>query len=135
MKHVIHRKSATIALLSLTILTACSSDSDSEPVDFSGNYSLSATALTEFDTNGGTCGDGSGNMTIADGMLTGSVLSTNGNLFDVTGTVTESGDITGGFGQSGQLVVNFSGALNATGGTGTWEDLLECSGTWDAVKE
>ena len=122
----------TGCILISTVLVACSSDSDDPDLD--GTYSISATALTDVDINGGTCGDGSGEMTVTEGVLGGSVLSTNGNLYDISGSVTSSGEITGGFAQSGQLVVDVVGTLDGSEGSGTWVDALECEGTWESIK-
>ncbi len=73
-------------------------------------------------------------MTVTDGVLGGSVLSTNGNLYEISGSVSSAGEITGGFAQSGQLVVDVIGTLNGSEGSGTWVDALECEGTWVSTK-
>jgi len=122
----------------MSLLTACGGASSSgspsiaDPLD--GNYYLAATSLTETDINGGTCGDGSGTLNVIDETLGGNILTTNGELFDIVGTIDSSGRVTGGFAQSGQNAARFEGSISGSRGTGTWNDLYECSGTWEAIK-
>ena len=101
--------------------------------DLNGDYTLTAPAVTEFDVNGGTCGDGSGTLTLTDGVISGSALSTNGLAFELNGNVADDGVVSGGFAFSGENVVMFVGAIVGTTGSGTWEDEFECMGTWEAL--
>ncbi len=136
-------KFAGIALAGF--LAACGSDDDDAAdvtgeivpdaqvaADLNGDYSLSAPATTEFDINGGTCGDGLGTLTLVDGVISGTAVSTNGLVFDLNGNVADDGVVSGGFALSGELVVTFVGSIDGTTGSGTWVDQFECMGTWEA---
>jgi len=117
------------------LVVACGGSSDPVlPAYTDGDYDLTATATTDLDINGGTCGDGTGTMTLSEGVISGSALSTNGNTFDITGNIAADGTVEGGFAVSGELAVNFEGSVTGTEGSGTWKDLLECEGTWSVVK-
>lgn len=109
-------------------------DTSDVAVVLNGEYSIEATASTRFDNTGGTCGDATGTMTITDNVMTGSVLTTNGNMLEVEGTVTENGEVVGGFAQGRIAVATFTGTISGTSGSGDWEDNFECVGTWTAEK-
>ena len=115
---------ASLSLVLCVALQACSSSDDDDefrlPLD--GDYLIEATATTEFDSMGGTCGDAAGTMTLADNELTGTVLSTNGFSLDIQGSVTDSGEVTGGFAQGNNTVATFNGTFDLTSGSGDWEE-------------
>jgi len=113
------------------LLTSCGSGSQTA-LDLDGIYNISAIATTEFAANGGTCGDATGLMTIENSELSGSVLSTNGSVFNISGNVAADGSVTGGFAQAGENAATFEGNFTANAATGTWFDIFECMGTWEA---
>jgi len=122
-----------LSCLALSLISACGGGSD-EVVVVDGEYSVEATALTQFDINGGTCGDASGAMTLTDNILEGSILTTNGNNLQVEGTVSENGEVAGGFALGGNAVATFTGSFSGNSGSGDWEDNFECVGTWTAER-
>lgn len=132
-------KIANVLLLSV-LLSACTGDDDPvvEPpfvvTDLDGDYALSAPSTTEFDTNGGACGDGSGSLNIDNGTITGTATTDAGLSFDVSGTVDGMGQVNGGFALSTRIVVTFDGAFEGTRGSGNWVDEFECRGTLTATK-
>jgi len=125
------------------LLAACGSDDDDGDgqivpdaqvaADLDGDYSLTAPATTEFGTDGGECGDGSGTLTLTDGVISGTAVSTGGLVFDLTGNVADDGAVSGGFALSGENVVMFVGTIADDTGSGTWEDNFGCMGTWGAT--
>jgi len=124
----------TSIVLIAGLSVSCSSG-NTEPISLNvdGTYDISAVATTELDVNGGTCGDASGALMIDNSEISGSVLSTNGHVFDLSGSVTSSGVVTGGFAQSGQSAASFEGAFSGDRASGTWSDVFECVGTWEAI--
>jgi len=124
----------TIAIL--PFLTACGSDNESpvnqDAADLNGEYNIVATSTTVFDVNGGTCGDATGTMTVTENEISGSVLSTNGVSLDIEGTISDDGNVVGGFAQGGNTIANFTGNISGTTGNGGWEDNFQCTGTWTA---
>ena len=67
-------KIVSVALLT-GLLFACSSDDDEVVIDVTGDYTISTRSFTEFAANNVPCGDGEGTVAIADGTISGSVLS------------------------------------------------------------
>ena len=124
-------KGLSIAVLASLAVSCGGGDSDP---NFDGSYSLAAVSTTTFDVNGGQCGDASGAVLIEDSQMSGSVLTTNGTVFDVSGSITSAGSVTGGFAQSGQNAVTFDGSVSGNQGSGTWTDIFECTGTWTLTK-
>jgi len=122
------------------LLVACGSDDDDDgqivaqvAADLDGDYNLTAPATTAFGTDGGQCGDGSGTLTLTDGAISGTAVSTGGLVFDLNGNVTDDGNVTGGFALSGENVVMFTGLVADSVASGSWEDNFGCLGTWEAT--
>ncbi len=133
---------STIALTAILALAACSSNDDSDDAvnadtaEFvlpAGAFTIEAIATTEFDSNGGTCGDATGEITITENALRGNVLSSNGFTLGVDGTLSDTGDVTGGFAQGSNTIASFSGQFTETSGSGIWTDNFDCTGTWTAA--
>jgi len=115
-------------------LLACSSDDDEVVIDLTGDYTITTRSFTEFAANNVPCGDGEGTVTIADGTISGSVLSDDGTQFNVTGTVEPNGTVDGGFALSSETVANFEGSFTTDFvGFGSWEDNAGCDGAWQAI--
>jgi len=129
------------AVATISLISACSSSDDDDDIladvvagviETDGEYSIEAIATTLLDSDGGTCGDATGTMTVSDNQISGSVTSTNGLLFNVNGSVSDDGDVIGGFAAGGQTLVNFSGTIEDASGSGDWQDNFDCVGTWTA---
>ena len=115
------------------LLFACSSDDDEVVIDVTGDYTISTRSFTEFAANNVPCGDGEGTVTIADGTISGSVLSGEAQ-FNVTGTVESNGTVDGGFALSSETVANFEGSFTTDFvGFGSWVDNAGCNGAWQAL--
>ena len=125
-------KIVSVALLT-GFLFACSSDDDEVVIDVTGDYTISTRSFTEFAANNVPCGDGEGTVTIADGTISGSVLSGEAQ-FNVTGTVESNGTVDGGFALSSETVANFEGSFTTDFvGFGSWVDNAGCNGAWQAL--
>jgi len=129
-------KTTSIFVLS-GILISCGGGSSATQatLNLDGTYDISAIATTDFSINGGTCGDATGLMTITNSQLGGSVLSTNGSVFGISGEVSSDGSVTGGFAQAGENAATFEGSFSEGISNGTWTDIFQCMGTWEAVPE
>lgn len=127
------RRVISIALLA-GFLSACDSNDDGADIVLDGDYSFTAPTTVRFDNTGAECGDGSGTLTVTNGVITGSAVSTSGVTFELSGDVTPAGEVTGGFAVSGENAASFEGSFNGATGSGTWEDRFQCLGTWDATK-
>lgn len=128
------------SILLVGLLAACGSDDDDDgqivaqvAADLDGDYTLTAPATTAFDTDGGECSDGSGTLTLTDGVISGTVVTTGVLVFDLNGNVTDDGNVTGGFALSGENIVMFTGSIDDGTGSGSWEDNFGCLGTWEAT--
>jgi len=114
-------------------LYGCSSDDSALGIDLTGDYSISAPPFTELSSDGTLCGRAEGSLTIADNVISGSVVS-GGLQFNVTGTVEPDGEVTGGFALSEQTVVDFEGSFGSDSvGFGSWVDNAGCDGAWQAL--
>lgn len=123
--------------LLVAILTGCGSDSSSsssEPIDYDGAYNMSALSTTKLDYKGEPCGNAFGTMYIDDSEVSGRLIDTWGQTYNLIGDVSRSGDVIGGFAVSGTNIATFEGHLSGDTGRGTWEDIGQCEGTWEATK-
>ena len=140
-------KTTTILLAGITAITmtACGGGSSSNTnngggdtsIDYSGEYQIIATSNTDYASNGLRCRGADGTLYVDDNyQLSGNVLSDWDDYYNITGDVTDSGYIQGGFARSydPDLVATFDGQLTSTGGYGQWEDRLNCAGTWEASR-
>jgi len=107
-------------------------DSD---VDHSGAYQLKVTSDVA-ETPIAYCSGASGEMSIADGNITGTVLSDLNDRYFISGTVNDSGAISAGLAvvEGGENIAYYTGQLTPTGGSGKWEDEMGCHGSWTATK-
>jgi hypothetical protein len=129
------RASAVAIFVSALILAGCGgSGSSSSVADFNGNYNLAATSTTAKDIFGGVCGNAAGTMIATDGRLSGTLIDTWGNMFGILGEVDSKGTVSGGFALSEGNVATFSGTISGNTATGTWTDIYQCAGDWQATK-
>ena len=117
----------------LASVFSCSSDDSDPVVAVDGTYDLTTTPTTGFAINGGECVSGAGSIVIVDREITGTVM-TQGLLFNVSGTVDNTGLVSGGFALSGESSATYEGTIENAVGSGTWEDNFECEGTWEATQ-
>lgn len=101
---------------------------------FDGTYDLSVTSNTQFDINGLPCMDASGTMMIINLALSGSVIDGWGESYDISGDVQPDSTVNGGFAVSGTNAATFEGSISDNVGSGTWQDIYQCAGTWQAIK-
>jgi hypothetical protein len=128
------KMSAISILVSALFLFGCGgSDSSSSFSDLNGNYNLAATSTTDQDVYGGSCGNAEGTMTVNDSSLSGTLIDTWGNMYDILGEIDNNGNISGGFALSQGNVATFSGTISGNTLTGTWSDIYQCSGDWQAT--
>ena len=125
--------------LLIIILTGCSGTSSSsfeptEPIDYDGTYNLSALSTTPLDINGDPCGDASGTIDVDDSKISGTIIDTWGITYDVNGDISSGGDVFGGFARAGSNVATFEGSFSGDTGSGTWVDVGQCEGEWEATK-
>ena len=124
----------------ISVLSGCSSGSSPDSstatttTDFDGSYDITATATTPFDSSGGTCVNASGFWTIDSGEISGSVIDDRGETYTISGNVQSNGDVLGGFALSGNNAASFEGVISGNTGSGTWLDIFQCAGNWQATK-
>ena len=116
-----------------SLLSACGGDGDDTPptTDFDGVFLVSAETITTLDNEGEPCAaTATGTATIANGSISGQVVDSMLNTLEISGTVDASGNVTAGFAFDGENVVDFTGTFSGGMGSGTYEGIYECTGTW-----
>ena len=131
-----------IALLvsSVALFTACGGGGGSDstpPVDYSGDYDIVTTEMTPTDNYGHPCVWIQARINVTNSIVTGSAVTANGDALDVDGVVTSTGQVSGGFtiADTDMNVASYEGQMESVTGTGTWNDINGCSGTWRAAHE
>ena len=123
---------------SVALFTACggggSSDSTTPPIDYSGDYHMIATSTTENDNSGNPCLGAEGKINVTNSIVTGTVTTGYGDTLAVNGEVTSSGQISGSMTVGDVTAASYEGQMEFSSGTGTWNDISGCSGTWVAAK-
>ena len=127
---------------SVALFTGCGGGGGSDsppPADYSGDYDIVTTEMTDKDIYGNFCVSIQARINVTDSIVTGSAVTSNGDALDVDGAVTSTGYVSGGFtiADTDMNVASYEGQMDAaTGtGTGTWNDINGCSGTWRAAHE
>ncbi len=69
-------------------------------------------------------------MQVEPPRLSGQVTDELNHTLQITGTITPTGTIHGGFAFSNKNAVQFSGQLHGQQGSGQWEDTYQCKGNW-----
>ena len=125
--------SAAVAAVSVILLSACAGPSDREAMQ--GKWSGIFISETELGITGDTCGNGELSWEIVGSDLRGSAAVVNEPKFDVTATISEAGAIEGGFAVAEKNVAMFWGTFSEGGLSGEFESVMQCKGTWTAVRE
>jgi len=112
----------------------CPVTSGCDSVGFNGSYTIVATSITATNINGESCGNGAGTLNMNGTTVGGNLFTSSGVRFDLTGTITSAGVVTGGFARDGLNTATFNGSFSGTRGSGIWQDVYQCSGSWVAVK-
>jgi uncharacterized protein YceK len=136
------KKNWLLLIILISVLSGCSSGSSSDSstatatttTDFDGSYDTTVTSTTLFDINGGTCVDAAGLLTISNGELSGNVIDDRGATYTISGNVQSNGDVLGGFAIAGSNAASFEGVISGNTGSGTWEDIYQCAGNWQATE-
>ena len=104
--------------------------SNTEPI-----LRIYAESTTEYGNNGNPCLDAAGTMHINNAQISGDVLTDWDYELDISGYVSTSGSVSGGFASGSENVASFDGQMDDKGGHGGWDDTYGCSGTWKAIKK
>ncbi len=100
------------------------------PLPTAGHYQITAEATIPYSKHGNICKGAAGTMIIEPPRLSGQVTDALGHTLKITGTITPTGVIHGGFAFSNKNAVQFSGQLQGQQGSGQWEDNYQCQGKW-----
>lgn len=120
-----------ILLLAIVLsVYGCSSDSDSEPISYAGNWTGTYT---------GTGDNGTFDIIVSStGVILGTATSVPfAESYDLSGTVSSTGGVVATFGTS-SIGGTFTGQLNNTTASGTWLNNIpdpDISGTWTGEKQ
>ena len=71
-------------------------------------------------------------ITIRDSQISGTAKDSQERVYEISGYVDSSGQITGGLGIGGNTVVGITGYLSENSGGGTYKTINGCAGTWSA---
>lgn len=123
-----------LLVIPVTLIIVFGGNSDSA-IDYSGNYQLFATSTTENNNYGQPCVGAKGIINVSNSIVTGRVITDGGNVLDVNGEVTSSGQISGGFAIADLTAASYEDKLYANGGNGNWDSIYGCSGIWAAEKK
>ena len=101
--------------------------------NFDGDWNGFAKSSISY-SNGTSCGSSTAYMAVSDNAVTGSILTSWGETYSLTGTVTDDGSLSCSGKEGDYVVVTIQGTLSGASGSGTWEDFYGCYGTWTATK-
>lgn len=108
----------------------CTEDSGEHPFDGQWTGTVVSVPLTAL------CGTATINMTITDSVISGTATDSWNEGYTLSGTVYPTGDIEAAMASGDDAnVAQFSGVLSGDGGSGTWEDIEGCSGTWTLTRQ
>lgn len=132
----------TTLLMGISIVTmigcgggTTSSNGADNSIDYTGTYDITAKSTTSSDNYGGVCLDAYGQMTIETSRkISGSVVAEWGYTLTLSGNVSSTGSISGGFARGSANVASFNGQMYENKGNGTWSDKRGCSGTWTVTR-
>ena len=79
-------------------------------------------------------GIGSGELKISGTTIEGGFTDNSGFSYVLEGTIDDSGKMKGAFTYVGYDAATFDGYLSKNEGNGTWKDVYDCPGTWQAQK-
>lgn len=108
----------------------CTGDSCDNPFDGHWTGTAVSVPLTAL------CGSATVDMTISDSIITGTATDSWGETYILSGMVYSTGDIEAAMASGNEEnVAQFSGQLSGDTGSGTWEDIEGCSGTWTLTRQ
>ena len=81
------------------------------------------------------CGSATATMNVSGTTVTGSVRTSSGETYGLTGTVSENGEFMGRVMEDNFLIVRLEGNLFEQTGNGDWFDFTGCYGPWTATKQ
>ncbi len=82
------------------------------------------------------CGTATINMTITDSVISGTATDSWYETYTLSGMVYPTGDIEAAMASGDDAnLAQFSGVLSGDAGSGTWEDIEGCSGTWTLTRQ
>ncbi len=127
---------AAVVAVSVTLLSACATTPGASVLEtMQGRWSGIFISETELGITGAPCGNGELSWEIVGSDLQGSAAVVSEPEFDVTATVSEAGAIEGGFAVAEKNVAMFWGTFSEGGLSGEFESVMQCKGTWTAVRE
>ena len=130
-------KNLTLAfgLAGILLLSGCGGGGNSSIQGNVNTYDIYATSTTNKDKYGSPCGRGEGTLRINGTEVYGTIMDTWGQKLDIKGEIQADGYLYGEY-KYGDLEAGFlEGYIVGDSGNGTWEDIMECSGTWEAIKK
>jgi len=91
--------------------------------------------ITAYGEAGVPCRDASIDFRISGGKIEGRAVSSTDTEYELNGIVSEEGEVIAGMAVGGNTVASFKGKLSKESGTGSWETLRKCSGTWHVRRQ
>ncbi len=79
-------------------------------------------------------GTGTGRLTIKGTTVTGELQDNSGYEYVLEGKVDAHGRMSGAFTYEGYDAATFEGSLGDAAGTGSWQDIYGCPGSWEVRK-
>jgi hypothetical protein len=79
-------------------------------------------------------GTGTGRLTIKGSTITGELQDNSGYGYVLEGNIDARGRMTGAFTYEGYDAATFEGTLGDRAGTGGWQDIYGCPGSWEVHK-
>ncbi|MGH8563744.1 MAG: hypothetical protein ACREXW_06485 [Gammaproteobacteria bacterium] len=79
-------------------------------------------------------GTGTGRLTINGSTITGELQDNSGYEYVLEGNIDARGRMSGAFTYEGYDAATFEGALGDRAGTGSWQDIYGCPGSWEVHK-
>ena len=127
----------TTTTATTTSTTSSSTTTTIQEYEFDGTWSGRATSSTPVDKYGEPCGYANLTMFINRGIVTGTAVSYPwGETFTLSGIVASDGSMAWGMAVGNvDNVASGTGSLSRSTGSGSWQDVYECSGPWNATKQ
>lgn len=126
-----------MAVVSAAFLFACTTPpGPTVPDATQGKWFGTWTSETAISANGRDCLNGTISFEVVGSNASGISTNEDGQVFDVAVKVGGNSVISGDLSAAGQSVGRIWGKLSDDGisGSGEWEDMTECKGTWKATK-
>jgi len=103
--------------------------------EYGGRWIGEARHITAHGEAAVRCLDASISFYILGGIIKGRAVDSGDNEYELRGTVSEEGEVSAGMAVGEHTVASFSGELSRGSGTGSWETLRKCSGTWQVRRQ